>query len=87
MTTGILPCELHDYIEIACTFRLPIVLLLESGKELEGIAVNTLSKPDKAEYLMFVETGTENAIPLAMNNLVEMKALVKNPHFDTVHFR
>lgn len=80
-------CELHDYIEIACTFRLPIALSMTSGKELKGIAVDTLIKPDKTEYLMFIEEGSEEAIALTMNELVQMKALVENVHFEIVNFK
>ena len=87
MTAGPMLCELHDYIEIACTFRIPVAIVLDSGKELQGIAVDTLIKPDKTEHLMFVEEGTKNAVSLTMNSLVEMRALIKNPHFGTVNFK
>ncbi len=80
-------CELHDYIEIACTFHLPIALSMTSGKELKGIAVDTLVKPDKTEHLIFLEEGAEEAIPLQMNELVQMKALVENVHFEIVDFK
>ncbi len=80
-------CELHDYIEIACTFRIPITLSMTSGKELKGVAVDTLIKPDKTEHLMFIEEGSEEAIALTMNELVQMKALVENVHFEIVNFK
>ena len=80
-------CELHDYIEIACTFRLPIMLSMTSNKELQGIAVDTLVKSDKTEHLMFIEEGTDEAIPLPMSDLVQMKALVENVHFEIVNFK
>jgi len=80
-------CELHDYIEIACTFRLPIVLSLVSGEALQGIAVDTLVKNDKTEHLMFIQEGAEKAIALPMDGLVQMKALIENAHFETVNFK
>ncbi len=80
-------CELHDYIEIACTFRLPIALIMAPGEELRGVAIDTLVKPDKTEYVMFIEEGTEEAIALPMNKLIKMNALTKNVHFDTVNFQ
>ena len=87
MTTPTLLCELHDYIEIACTFRLPITLLLESRNELKGIAIDTLLKSDKTEHIMFIEEGTDETIALPMNELVQMKALIENVHFETVNFK
>lgn len=80
-------CELHDYLEIACTFRLPIELSLTTGKELIGIAVDTLVKSDKTEHLMFIEEGTEQAIAMPMSELVQMKAIIKNVHFGTINFK
>ena len=80
-------CELHDYIEIAYTFRLPIALSMTSGRELKGVAVDTLIKPDKTEHLMFMEEGDEKAIPLPINELIQMKALVENEHFESVKFK
>ena len=80
-------CELHDYIEIAYTFRLPIALSMTSGRELKGVAVDTLIKPGKTEHLMFMEEGDEKAIPLPINELIQMKALVENEHFESVKFK
>lgn len=80
-------CDLHDYIEIACTFRLPIALSMTSGRKLKGIAVDTLVKADKTEHLMFMEEGDEKAIPLPMNELIQMKTLVENVHFEIVNFK
>ncbi len=79
-------CQLHDYIEIACTFRLPIALSITSGKQLKGIAIDTLIKPDKSEHLVFMEEGVETTIQIPMNELIEMKALVENIHFENVKF-
>jgi len=80
-------CELHDYLEIACTFRLPIALSMTLGRELKGVAVDTLVKPDKTEHLMFMKEGDEKVISLPMNELIQMKALVENVHFEIVDFK
>lgn len=80
-------CELHDYVEIACTFRMPIALSMTPDKELKGVAVDTLIKPDKTEHIMFIEEGAEEAIALPMNELVQMEALVENVHFEIVKFK
>lgn len=32
-----LHCDDHDYLEIACTFRLPVRLVLQGGESLEGV--------------------------------------------------
>jgi len=80
-------CELHDYIEIACTFRIPIALSMASGKELTGIAVDTMVKPDKTEHLIFIKEGTDEPISLIMNDLIQMRALIENVHFEIVDFK
>lgn len=80
-------CELHDYIEIACVFRYPIKLLLDTKEALIGTAVNTKTQPDKTECLIFIDDKTHEKRSIAMNSLVEMTALVSNKHFETVRFK
>lgn len=86
MTKTIL-CELYDYIEIACTFKYPVLLILENGKEREGIATDTLINSDKQECLVLIEKQNQEKLEIVLNDLVRMQALVENPHFEGVDFK
>jgi Rho-binding antiterminator len=86
MTSTPIACELHDYIEIACTFRYPVLLTLESGEKLNGIATNILIKQGKGECLILREDISKETIEIPLNNLVQMQSLIKNPHFGKVDF-
>ncbi len=77
-------CEQHDYIEIACLYRYPIILTLTSGHELSGIAIDTARNEDKAECIKILADHTARLVPLA--HIARMKAASDNPHFDTVTF-
>lgn len=80
-------CELHDYIEIACMFRYPVLLLLDSDEEIKGIATDTLIKKDKSEYLILTKENSKEKIEVALTKLVKMESLVQNPHFESVNFK
>ncbi|MEM8844498.1 MAG: Rho-binding antiterminator [Pseudomonadota bacterium] len=34
-------CELHDYIEIVCTYRYPIKIKTKTGASFKGIAIDS----------------------------------------------
>lgn len=77
-------CAQHDYIEIACLYRYPIILTLISGENVSGIAIDTARNDEKAECIKVLTDNTIRLVPLA--TLVAMKATVNNPHFSTVAF-
>ena len=79
-------CRLHDYIEIACLFRYPVALLLDTDEELKGVAIDTLTKPDKTEYLVFVENDSKNKMEIPLSSIRQMQSCIDNPHFDKVDF-
>ena len=77
-------CELHDYIEIACTFRYPVRLTMRTGEVLDGVAVDTRRDAQGEECIAIRVDGAECLVVL--DKLANMKAGVQNPHFDTVFF-
>ncbi|MCU7918882.1 MAG: Rho-binding antiterminator [Candidatus Thiodiazotropha sp. (ex Epidulcina cf. delphinae)] len=82
-------CKLYDYIEIACMYRLPVELQLKNGLVHQGMAVDTLINSDGEECMVIssgknVESAENNRI--VINQIKVMRALVSNPHFDTVTF-
>ena len=79
-------CELHDYIEIACLFRYPVTLLLDSNEEFKGVVIDTLTKPDKTEYLLFMKDNSKKEFEIPLNKIRQMQARIENPHFEKVEF-
>lgn len=81
-----LRCDLHDYLEIACVFRLSVRLTLANGTQVQGIA-STIVTQDKTEYLLLSEDADKEATQLvAVADIQQMRALDTNPHFDVVNF-
>jgi len=74
-------CHQHDYIEIACLYRLRLRLTLSDGESLEGRARDTGSRQGR-EWLKLALDGEEREIDLERVRLIE--ALDRNPYFQTV---
>jgi Rho-binding antiterminator len=78
-------CEQHDYIEIVCTFHYPLKLLLQSGDEIECVALDTASDINKNECVKVKYQDKEMLVIL--DDIVKLEVLVKNPHFQTAIFK
>ena len=77
-------CQLHDYIEIACIYRLKVTATLADGSSQQGTAVDTRTTADKKEYLVLdTESGSQQ---VELEQLKALKAIEPNPHFDEVTF-
>lgn len=77
-------CDQHDYIEIACMFRYPIILTLKSGEVIEGTALDTALNEHKDECIKIAVNGSETLVVLTELSLLEVS--VDNPHFKRVSF-
>ena len=77
-----LHCDDHDYLEIACTFRLPVRLVLKEGGSLEGVPRDTGYTPDRQECLLLEVDGERQ--PVIMAQIKTLIALQDNPHFSVV---
>ena len=44
-------CDLYDYIEIACLYKIPVRLELKDGSFIEGNADDTIINDDKDECM------------------------------------
>jgi Rho-binding antiterminator len=77
-------CQLHDYIEIACVYRLKVKATLADDSSQQGTAVDTRTTADKKEYLVLeTETGSQQ---VELEQLKTLKAIESTPHFDEVTF-
>ncbi|MCW8902694.1 Rho-binding antiterminator [Sedimenticola sp.] len=77
-------CAQHDYVEIACMYKLPVTLTLSSGEELAGIAMDTVSNQDREECLK-LKTGNNEQL-VVLDQILRMVATKPNSHFEKVDF-
>ena len=77
-------CEIHDYVEIACTYRINVSLGFKSGEEITGIAKDTCLNHLRQECIKLQTEVGERVVPLDL--LLSMKALDTNPHFKQIVF-
>ena len=71
-------CHQHDYIEIACLYRLLLRVKLKSGESIDGRALDTGSRGGR-EWLQ-LET-VEGLRELDLDDLRRLEAIEDNPHF------
>jgi len=77
-------CDIHDYIEIACTFGYAITLTMKSGKVIKGKALDTQLDTNRKECILIKNDQKECLVVL--DELASMKASTENPHFNLVSF-
>lgn len=77
-------CAEQDYIEIACLYKMPIVLMLDNSDKVEGVAKDTAYNEHKEECIVLDTDGGELCIALIL--IHSMQALEANPHFTSIHF-
>lgn len=77
-------CEHHDYIEIACTYKYPLRLTMNSGEVLECVALDTGLDANGAECIKVDVSGINSLVVL--DDILELEVRVKNPHFNSVKF-
>ncbi len=76
-------CEKHDYIEIACTYRLRVELIFKHGGRLSGIAQDTTLNPDREECLELLNDSGEPVL-VVLDQLSRMRALIDNPYLGEI---
>ena len=80
-----MPCDQHDYVEIACIYHFPLKLILKSGDELEGLALDTQRNERQQECIKMELKGSVELVLL--DSIAQMKALIDNPHFQIICFQ
>ncbi|WNC68626.1 Rho-binding antiterminator [Thalassotalea nanhaiensis] len=78
-------CEQHDYVEIACMYNYLIKLSLNSGDELEGIALDVKRNVNREECVKVKVDNTD--VLVVLDSVSKMEVLVDNPHFKVVIFK
>ncbi len=80
-----IPCDQHDYIEIACMFHLAVEVQLVSGDTYQGIANNIVLNTHKQECLELRLSHKQSQL-IALTDLNRLTAEQANPHFSTINF-
>lgn len=81
-----LDCNLHDYIEIACLYKIEVILTLTDGNKLLGTPITTRSVKEVGEFLEFNEKVLNRCNTINLLSINSMKAISPNLHFDEVSF-
>ena len=77
-------CENYDYIEIVCTYKYPIKLVMKSGSVIKGVATDTCIDDNRAECIKLEMQGFERLVVL--DNVESIEICVDNPHFKSISF-
>jgi Rho-binding antiterminator len=84
MTQKLLKCDLHDYLEIACLFRVKVELTLKDNTRVVGMPITIKIDSERNECVVVMTDGQQTLVQT--NSLSQMRALVVNHHFDVVEF-
>lgn len=76
-------CDKHDYIEIACTYRMQLELTFKDNRLLTGVASDTKLNADREECLELMLTSGEPVL-VVLDLLKRIRALSDNPYFDVI---
>jgi len=76
-------CDIHDYIEIACLYRIEVLLTLRSGEEIIGVASTTNIDAQRQECIV-IECA-EEPVSVVLDTIKTMTAVTANPHFSNVN--
>ncbi|MCV2883666.1 Rho-binding antiterminator [Aestuariibacter sp. AA17] len=90
-------CHIHDYVEIACMYRIDVELTLVSGDKVLGKPVTTGYDELKRECL-YLDVSPHPAAALdsmkepsraaiVLDDVLTMKAIETNQHFNMIDFR
>ncbi|WP_394129364.1 Rho-binding antiterminator [Shewanella maritima] len=75
-------CLAYDYIEIACLYRYPIKLTMNSGDTLHGIAMDTKRNSAGVECIELAMAAQK--VLIVLDDIATLAVCVENPHFNQV---
>lgn len=79
-------CDLHDYLEIACLYKIQVYLTLANGVNHCGIPVTIKINVEREECLQIQPDSDSEKIDIPLYLLENMKAITSNTHFNTICF-
>ena len=86
MNKPLLKCDLHDYIEIVCLYRIEVEITLQNNVCLTGIPLTTGVNKKVGEYLVFRSNNKADTRSIPLLSLQSMQAVSANIHFNKINF-
>ncbi len=77
-------CDIHDYVEIACMYKIPLKLVLKSDLVIHGTALDTI-RNELGEECMKVKLDNDHLL-IVLDSIHTMEATTKNRHFSLIKF-
>lgn len=77
-------CDNHDYVEIACMYRIEVKLGFKDGKVVQGVALQTTYNEKRKECIV-IKTKFRDEL-FVLDQVVLMEAITTNLYFDKVRF-
>lgn len=84
MTSSIISCDLHDYVELACMHNYRVQLTLKDRQVVTGKAMDIVTAEHR-EYLVVGEGDQQQKIDLT--HLAKLEVLTPNAKFSEVEFK
>ncbi|WP_371195309.1 Rho-binding antiterminator [Glaciecola sp. SC05] len=75
-------CKAHDYLEIACMYRLRVRLYMLNGDLIEGLALDTTRTVDNQEAILLERD--HDPIKIALIGIESMESITHNSYFSKV---
>ena len=79
-------CDLHDYLEIACMYKIQVHLVLTDGENYSGMPITIRVNTKREECLQLLLDSSNERIDLVLYQLETMEAVTPNNHFSKVLF-
>ena len=75
-------CDNHDYVEIACMYKMPLKLVLKSDLVIHCTALDTM-RNELGEECMKVRIDNDDGF-IVLDSIYTMEATTKNRHFTLI---
>ncbi|MCI2282358.1 Rho-binding antiterminator [Colwellia sp. MSW7] len=86
MKRAMLDCNIHDYIEVACLYKIEVMLTLKDGNIVKGIPIITITSKEKEEFLTFRVKSLSEDIDINLLSIKFMEAISYNNYFARISF-
>ena len=80
-------CDIHDYVEIACLYKIEVKLTLLDGSQQIVTPIDTAIDKERAEVLQVRERPQSAYKYIRLTDITKMSATSVNPHFSEVYFK
>jgi len=82
-----IPCQLYDFIEIACMYKLEVTAVLDNGEKRSGKALTTVIDRGGNVPTECIQIHIDGIVQnIALNEIAQFHAITDNPHFSSVSF-